>query len=298
MECVANRSGSTLLIWSVADLLRCSREQANFNVALTIPALCRLNCIVATLALPFLSLAASALQIDIDQSEPNPFLGQSTRVHLSGELEAGDAARLADALAPLTFASGSALHVVFHSPGGSLPEGMAIGRVITAQPTAVTTDVRDEQAGPGICARACVLAYLGGHYRYLRDGSRLGVHQFYPKEGTEIGGAEGVAIGQVLSAEIVGYPSEMQVDPGFFTMMTQASPADIAWVPLGELERYCVVAGPVYDQQAEYRNADGIYDLTLWQQRYFGENKILVTCKGEGEVGFMAFLQPPDQSAA
>jgi hypothetical protein len=89
----------------------------------------------------------------------------------------------------------------------------------------------------------------------------------------------------------------MRADPGFFDLMTQASPADITWVPPEELERYRVVTGPVYDQQAEYRNANGIYYLTLWQQSYFGDNKILVTCKGAGEVDFMAFLQPPDQSA-
>jgi hypothetical protein len=161
----------------------------------------------------------------------------------------------------------------------------------------VTTDVGLPGGQPGDCASACVLAYLGGHYRYLREGSRLGVHQFYPTDDNGMTGAEGVAVGQVLSGEVVDYLADRRVDPAFFRRMTEPRPEEILWVPPQDLDRYNVVTGPVQDQRTEYRNADGFYYLTLWQQSLYGENKLLLTCNETGGIGVMAYLQPPNLSA-
>ncbi len=240
---------------------------------------------------------AAALSVEIVE-EGVGTLAHTATIRLSGPIEAGDADRLAREVGRIRFGNGSRARVLLDSPGGSLVEGMAIGRVLAAMPTTVMTDVGGRGDRAADCASACVLAFLGGHYRYLRAGSRLGVHQFYSSDEAGMTGAEGIALGQVLSAEIVDYMAEMRVDPAFLRLMTEPSPEEIRWVPRAELERVRVVTGDIYDQRSEYRNADGFYYLTLWQQSVFGENKLLVTCNEIGGIGAMAYLQPPDLQAA
>jgi hypothetical protein len=163
-------------------------------------------------------------------------LAHTVTIYLYGPIEEGDARSLEERLAGLRFGNGASAHVRLDSPGGSLVEGMAIGRVISALPTTVTTDVGRQGGRAADCA--CVLAFLGGRYRYLRDGSRLGVHQFYTVEENVVSSAEGIALGQVLSGEIVDYLAEMRVDSAFFRLMTEPQPEEILWVPRASLERF------------------------------------------------------------
>lgn len=251
---------------------------------------------LAVAALLSAPCAAAAMNVSVTEEGRGTFSHRVT-IQLSGEIREGDAARLSREVGGLAFGPGSSAHVRLDSPGGSLLEGMAIGRAIADIPTVVTTDVARPGDRPGDCASACVLAFMGGHYRYLREGSRLGVHQFYPDDENSMTGAEGISVGQVLSAEIVDYMAEMRVDPAFFRKMTEPRPEEIGWVPLPELESFNVVTGDIWEQRTEYRNADGFYYLTLWQQSLYGENKLLVSCNDLGSIAVLAYLQPPDHSA-
>lgn len=239
-------------------------------------------------------LAAPASAMTLRVTERERPMGTEHLLFLSGEIMDGDADRLAAQMARIPFGPGSVARVILSSPGGSLVDGLAIGRAIAALPTTVTTDVGAGETRVSDCASACVFAFLGGHYRSIRPGSRLGVHQFYPTDDTGMTGAEGVQVGQVLSAEIVAFLAEMRVDPGFYTLMTQPLPEDILWVSAEDLDRFGVTTGAVRDQRVEYRNADGFFYLTLWQEGMFGENKLLLSCNDAGSVAFMAYLQPPD----
>ena len=102
---------------------------------------------------------------------------------------------MAQRLAGISFPPGSAARVLLASPGGSLLDGIGIGRAISALPVPVTTDVGSGERAAD-CASACVFAYMGGRSCTLREGSRLGVHQFYPTDGGGgMTGAEGMAVG-------------------------------------------------------------------------------------------------------
>lgn len=249
----------------------------------------------ALLACALLAAPAQAMTLRVTtQDRP---MGTEHFLFLSGEIMEGDADRLEAQLSRIPFGPGSVARVILSSPGGSLVDGLAIGRAIAALPTTVTTDVGAGETRVSDCASACVFAFLGGHYRSLRPGSRLGVHQFYPTDDSGMTGAEGVQVGQVLSAEIVAYLSEMRVDPSFYRLMTQPLPEDILWVSAEDLDRFGVTTGAVRDQRVEYRNADGFFYLTLWQEGMYGENKLLLSCNDAGSVAFMAYLQPPDLGA-
>lgn len=107
-----------------------------------------------------------------------------------------------DALASLWVRIKRPLPVYFHSPGGSLEGGLALGKAMRAagMPTHVarllprpcapdagcTPD--DQQAGitifdaapqPAICNSSCVYAFAGGATRSVAAGSSLGIHQFF-----------------------------------------------------------------------------------------------------------------------
>lgn len=247
----------------------------------------------AALALGLAAAPVAALDIRVAERDGGP-LGHETFITMSGEIRPGDAERVAQRLGALQFGPGSVAHVVLNSPGGSLVDGMEIGRIVASLPTTVTTDVGAGETRAADCASACVFIFMGGHYRSLRQGSRLGVHQFYPTDDNGMTGAEGVSVGQVLSAEIVDYMTEMRVNPTFFNLMTQPMPEEILWVSAEDLDRYGVTTGAIRDQRMEYRNADGFFYLTLWQHGFYGENKLLLSCNDHGSLAFIAYLEPPD----
>ena len=97
-------------------------------------------------------------------------------VYGSGEIVDGDADELFKLLQTAYASAGQSqnMYVYLDSPGGSLPEGMKIGQLISR--LKADTDVgrrtkaKDGKIIPasGECSSACVWAYLGGRYRFLR----------------------------------------------------------------------------------------------------------------------------------
>jgi ATP-dependent protease ClpP protease subunit len=95
--------------------------------------------------------------------------------------------------------------VVLNSPGGSVAEGIKLGDAI--RELHFRTDVGTAGDGPmstapGLCLSACIYPYLGGEYRYLHEGSAIGVHRF-SFTGTNISGTEAAETSQLLAGHIV-----------------------------------------------------------------------------------------------
>lgn len=237
--------------------------------------------------------AATAADISFEDSFLGP-LGRSVHVHVEGELRSGDADQIREFISALRYTGDLRIHVTFNSPGGSLAEGLEIGRYLASLPVTVTTNVSRGVGRAGECASACVFAYIGGHYRYLSEGSRIGVHQFYLGDGANLSASEGVVISQLMAGEIVAFLDANRVRPDFFTLISTVTPDRIHWVPETALREFRVVTGPIYDQAAEFRHVDGHYYLLLWQQSYYGENKMVAACAPPGEMVFSSYIQPAD----
>lgn len=236
---------------------------------------------------------SNAADISFEENFLGPF-GRSVHIHIDGEIRSGDADRIEGFVNELRYSDDLRVHVSFNSLGGSLAEGLRIGRYLSDLPVTVTTNVSQGVATPGECASACVFAYLGGHYRYLSSDSRLGVHQFYLTEDAAISTADGVAISQFLAGEIVAFLGQTRVRPDFFTLISNVTPERIRWVPEEILREHRVITDAIYDQSAEFRHAQGLFYLLLWQHSYYGENKIVAACApGEGMV-FSSYIQPAD----
>lgn len=249
---------------------------------------------VLTLVIAYLLQVSSicALEISVNQNTISP-LGHRIWVRLAGPIEPGDGVKFFAILQSLQISSTTQVSFELDSPGGSVIEAMTIGRHIASLPHGVTTTVGGDGIGrPGECASACLLAFLGGHYRFLEAGSRIGVHQFY-FTGDEIETTEAASLSQSLSAEIVSFLTEMRADPNFFQIMANVPSENMFFVPEEILVQHRVINGEIFDEREEYKNSGGNFYLLRWQQSRNGENKMAIGCNN-GTPVFIAFLQPPE----
>jgi hypothetical protein len=118
--------------------------------------------------------------------------------------------------------------VFFNSPGGSLLEGVELGRVIRALRFDTAIGVYSpEYDRRAICASACAYSFAGGVNRFhYQSSGMLGLHQFYGKT------AEGVSgeLAQRISGLLVTYLDQMGVDAKAFTISTMASRDVMIWL--------------------------------------------------------------------
>lgn len=125
-----------------------------------------------------------------------------------------------------------AAKIHFNSPGGSLLEGIKLGRAIRAMQFFTTVGVYSPKYDPdagqkSICASACAYAFAGGTSRFLDQYTgRLGVHQFYSKDDA---GVSGETV-QQISGLIVAYLDQMGIDAKAFTISTFADRNGIIWL--------------------------------------------------------------------
>ena len=85
---------------------------------------------------------------------------------LHGEFERGDSERVERFL----HADPATQEVQFHSPGGLLSQGIAVGQVL--RKASIATRVPASAS----CISACVWAFLGGVLRAVDDDAKVGVH--------------------------------------------------------------------------------------------------------------------------
>jgi hypothetical protein len=112
--------------------------------------------------------------------------------------------------------------IVFLNPlGGNLMGGIKLGKVIRKWGlfTYIGRKSADpEKHIPGECYSACALSFLGGEYRFIVEKSVYGVHRFsltsqVPDESDIV---------QIMSASVVQYIRDMEVNTEIFSIMTQA----------------------------------------------------------------------------
>lgn len=151
---------------------------------------------------------------------------KTTALVFSGEVTAGDYERVKAAVERVP--NGHRRVLILESPGGSLAEGMLIGRYIhkVQVPTAVVL-------GPG-CHSACALMFLAGRdeksnasQRIMVVGAKLGFHQgsYRPQGGTYTSEqlAQFERATQDSVARIGSYLSDIKADPEFLTISLSAS---------------------------------------------------------------------------
>ena len=96
--------------------------------------------------------------------------------------------------------------VVLQSPGGSVRDALAMGRLIRERKFATEVDKGR------YCASACPLIFAGGVERRAEASAAIGVHQVAALGGDGLSGAAGLQNGQQISAQCQQYLHDMGVD--------------------------------------------------------------------------------------
>ncbi|MDR9808894.1 SH3 domain-containing protein [Rhizobium hidalgonense] len=140
--------------------------------------------------------------------------------------------------------------VVFNSPGGNVVKAMELGRLIRSLGLS-TLQVRQSE-----CASACSLAFMGGVSRVAEPGS-IGVHKSSFNDTVALHVADAVSAVQQLTAEVIGYMSEMGVDPGLLQLSLSYDSSDIRYLSGSEMAKYRLTTAsqaPVPSAKAEPRD--------------------------------------------
>lgn len=133
-------------------------------------------------------------------------------------------------------ATSGAKVITFNSGGGNVVKAMAYGKMIRSLGLS-TLQLRAAE-----CASACALAFLGGVNRQAEPGS-IGVHQASFSPDANLDGTTAVAAVQALTAQIISYLIEMDVDPKLLQLSLSVSSQDMRYLTAAEMESFKVTHG-------------------------------------------------------
>lgn len=138
---------------------------------------------------------------------------------------------------------------------------------------------------PGACESACALAFLGGSFRYISNGSIYGVHRFFATTGAFDGDSA-----QIVSAAVQQYIRDMGVAPELFAEMTQAGKDRMNYLPENRLKSLGIVNDGLGKTTWTIAPVGNI-GLVLKGDRdtVWGYQKIVLGCANAGLVAFAVF---------
>lgn len=173
---------------------------------------------------------------------------------------------------------GGMAYVELNSPGGNVAAGMELGRILRAVEASTTVGVAAAEpyrSKPGRCFSACSLAYLGGKFRHFIEGSVFGVHRASMPTGPR---PTDLDVGQILTASISRYLTEMGVDQGLLGLMMKAGADQIYQLSKAEMAELGVVNNGRLPPQWTIEAIDGGMYLRGSQETVYGTGKTLFVC--------------------
>ncbi len=206
------------------------------------------------------------------------YMNHRAMIYASGEIEHGTALKLIHLIKEKNI--GNAI-VYFNSYGGSLEEGMIIGRIIREMRYATSIGTTGDRMS-GTCASACSYAFAGGASRYIyNDRQRLGLHQFYNENGRNFGS---IAQTQQTTADIVKYLSDMGIDERAFVVASKTDKNSVTWLSKAEALKLNFANNGKTETTAEIKITYGPNNkqypyLRIEQERAGGIGKLLFYCK-------------------
>jgi hypothetical protein len=165
--------------------------------------------------MPSTALPAIKRADRVDPSVPLPRFDDKLRAPMTFDLGAGGRLIATGAIVPGTadvFAAEIAKRgsyvttVVLASPGGSVADALAMGRLIRDKK--FTTEVEAEH----YCASSCPLVFAGGAERHAGKNAAIGVHQVSAMAAAPLRAEEGMQDAQIVSAVCQRYLRDMGVD--------------------------------------------------------------------------------------
>jgi hypothetical protein len=219
---------------------------------------------------------AQPLSIDLEPSNADKRIVSDIRwdVFLEGDIEAGDADRLERELVPI---GNDKADVYLNSPGGSLMDGLRIGRLLRRLGVNTFLGKREtgkSEVGPGVCLSACSIAFLGGVRRSVVVGSIYGVHRVSMNVHSE----RDFDAGQIVAAEVSRYLRDMGVDSRLFDRMASTDKDSIYVLGSAELRALHIVDDGKQPARWNSRSTARGPSLEGTQQTPAGTEKASLVC--------------------
>lgn len=154
---------------------------------------------------------------------------------LTGRIAEGDAERIAARIETRQSAEAPPQDIWLNSPGGSVGDALALGRVV--RDAGLTT----RMGSTDVCLSACPYLFAAGVSRIADEDARIGVHQHYFGENTLLPAFTAVKSIQEGQGMVMNYLSEMGVDPMLMSHGLLTPPDQIYLLTQEELTRYTLV---------------------------------------------------------
>jgi hypothetical protein len=215
-------------------------------------------------------------------------VGNAWILFLNGEITSDGPAKLEEFLSTNGVPVES--EIILNSTGGSLQGGIELGRVIRKY--RLRTDVGIQKStrvppevGPGVCFGSCSLAFVGGRFRFLGDGSRLSIQPFssHGRHEEEVFGS-GTA-----TAKVIPYLNEMGINVDFLTLSPDAGSNTNYEPQMQVLERLNVVTGGFGKTTWAIESAPQGSYLKGERDTVYGFNKFMLGCVGGDVLLFVIF---------
>lgn len=222
--------------------------------------------------------------------------GGGEDVYASGEIIEGTADRLLEFVRVHKI---QAATIHFNSPGGSLDEGMKLGRIIRSLQFLTTIGVYQPEYNPdanptSICASACAYAFAGGTSRFVtKYTGKLGVHQFYTDSSEALSG-EAV---QQVSGLIVAYLDQMGVDAKAFAISTIADRDGMIWLTPDDALKLRFANNGTESPIAEIKMIGMVPYLRVQQEHHNVTARVLFNCENAQLSMAFGIVTDPSSSA-
>ncbi len=218
-------------------------------------------------------------------------MGTAWSLFLDGEIDADSPTHLEEYLKRNEVPPWS--YVVLNSPGGNLYAGMELGRII--RKNHLRTDIGQKvsklgrfEVQKGVCFSACTLAYVGGEFRYIKDGSKFGVHRFFFSKSSD----NSVDISQIASAEIVAYLQSMDIATELFSESTRAAADEINVLSVEKLQELNIVTNGFQRPKWSLETKIGQIYLKGERETVYGINKFIVMCRDKKQIVLYVVVDP------
>lgn len=218
-------------------------------------------------------------------------LGAPTSIYLSGTIEKNSPKKIKEVL---NKHKNEYIHIYIDSPGGNLIAGMEIGKILRDNSVSITVGKKglERKADAGLCMSSCSLAFLGGVYRYMAEGSEYGVH----RASTQSGPSEfDLDNGQIISALIGAYIREMEVDSRLLDLIVGVGKDDIYVLSTRELKEIGVINNGRKKSAWSVEVIEGGNYLKGTQETAFGKSKSIFMCNS-GDNIFISVYSAGDKS--
>lgn len=194
--------------------------------------------------------------------------GSEKQIIIRGEIRPGDAEFVEGVMRDLIGQNENFSLRLADSPGGSVDDALALGRMIRALDGIVWME--------GYCYSSCGLVYAGGSVRIPAMEARLGLHRPYFDVAP---GGDALSSAEVkqLYADVEAYLEEMNITPEVMNAIMLTAPEDMHVLERDEIEAWLPRTDPVYEEVSTIRMARR-YGMSSTEYRHIDQMEFEPEC--------------------